>query len=318
MGTDLVVPNLAGFASAPAGESTRWRTLSDYASLTKPAITLLIVLVGVGGYFVANPAVLVLSSLLVLVAAGASASAGAAMLNHYFDRDLDRTMRRTRSRPLAAARITSERSVLASGLALTALGWGSAAWLLNPLAAFSIALGSATYVGVYTLWLKRRTSWNIVVGGFAGSAPALAGSAAAVGHWTLGALALALLLFLWTPPHFWSLALMLREDYQRARLPMLPRMADPRHSGRVVVLSAALLIPAAALVALWGGSTPAVAGVLLVASGIFLLTTFPLLRRADRAAARRGFIASGPYLLAILLALSVGWFFLHTGLPARW
>jgi protoheme IX farnesyltransferase len=212
-------------------------------------------------------------------------------------------MRRTRGRPLPARTIGSPTSVLAGGLTLSAVGIGGAALLLGPWAAFAIFLGGATYVGLYTVWLKRRTSWNIVLGGFAGSAPALAGSAAAVGHFTLGAWALALVLFLWTPPHFWSLALLLRKDYAAADLPMLPRMEDPDYSGRVVVLSAALLVPATAL--LWAtGPVPPWAGASLVALGLlFTGVSAPLLRGATPARARRTFIFSGVYLLAFLAVL---------------
>ena len=135
------------------------------------------------------------------------------MLNHYLDRDIDRWMKRTRGRPLADERILSGSLVAVVGLVLLGAGIGFATLLLNPLTGFSIFLGGFTYVVIYTLWLKRRSNWNIVIGGFAGSAPALAGSAAAVGGWTPGVLAFALLVFLWTPPHFWSLALLLKDDF---------------------------------------------------------------------------------------------------------
>ena len=315
MGAQVLVPGVPYSTLPSEAVGKRVRSWVDYLSLTKPTITLLIVLVAVGGYFVAGPPSVSVSHLLVLVAAGGAASAGAAVLNHYFDRDIDRVMRRTRSRPLASARITPPSVALVAGAGMTAVGW-IAAWLfLNPLVAVSVALGTVTYVVVYTLWLKRRSSWNIVVGGFAGSAPALAGSAAAVGHWTWGAVALALLLFLWTPPHFWSLALVLREDYLRAGLPMLPRMTDPRYSGRMVVFSAGLLFPATALLAVWGNVTVPVAVGLFVAAALFLVSTLPLVWRVDRTSALRGFIVSGPYLIAVLVTLCAGWVALHPALP---
>lgn len=297
-------------ASLPA-RAPGWR---DYVDLTKPYITLLIVAVAVAGYFVALPSRIDPERLLCLVACGAAASGGAATLNHYFDRDLDARMRRTRGRPLPAERIAPEGRVLAMGLVLTAVGVGAASVLLNFLTAFSILLGSLTYVLLYTVWLKRRTPWNIVIGGFAGSAPALAGSAAAVGHWTDGALALALLVFLWTPPHFWSLALMLRNDYQAVGLPMLPRMNDPGYSARVTVISCALLVPATVVLALVGPiALPAV--IALVAVGlVFLLSELPLWRRADRKTALRGFVVSGPYLLAVIGVVIANWMLVR-GVP---
>jgi heme o synthase len=287
-----------------------WR---DYVDLTKPFITLLIVAVAVAGYFVALPGRIDPDRLLLLVLCGAAASGGAAALNHYFDRDIDAQMRRTRGRPLPTERIAPEGRVLALGLALSVAGIGAATAFLNLLTGFSILLGSLTYVLVYTVWLKRRTSWNIVVGGFAGSAPALAGSAAAVGHWTNGALALALLVFLWTPPHFWSLALMLRDDYQAVGLPMLPRMNDPAYSAKVTVVSCALLVPATVLLILVGPiALPAIVALLAVGF-LFLLSEVPLWRHADRKTALRGFLVSGPYLLAVIGVVILNWVLVRGG-----
>ncbi|HYK93115.1 MAG TPA: heme o synthase, partial [Thermoplasmata archaeon] len=233
--------------------------------------------------------------------------------NHYLDRDVDARMRRTRARPLPSERITTGSGVAIGGLVLLGVGVGGSAVLLNPLTGFSILLGSLTYVVVYTLWLKRRSSWNIVIGGFAGSAPALAGGAAATGEWSPAILALALLVFLWTPPHFWSLALLLRSDYQAVGLPMLPRMDDPAYSGRVVVVSAAILVPATVVLLVVGTLAWPVA-VALLALGIgFVLVTAPLWTEPSRQRARRGFLYSGPYLLGVLLALVANWWLLASG-----
>ncbi|MFY9717195.1 MAG: heme o synthase [Thermoplasmata archaeon] len=296
----------------PAPSSRSWRS---YTALAKPGITALICTVAVGGFVLASPRSIDLLRLMVVVATGAAASAGAAMLNHYLDRDIDRRMRRTQGRPLATDDPAPSGPVFAIGLALLALGVGGAALFLNPLTGFSIFLGGLTYVVVYTAWLKRRSSWNIVIGGFAGSAPALAGSAAAVGHWTTGVIALAILVFLWTPPHFWSLALLLRDDYARAGLPMLPRMDDVAYSGKVVVVSAALLIPAAVLIG-WTGAVVWPVLVALIALGaIFTALTLPLWRTVSPSTARRGFIFSGPYLLGVVVAILVNTPLLRVGVP---
>jgi heme o synthase len=287
----------------------------DVVGLAKPGISALICLVAVGGFLLASSGSIAWARLAILVAAGFAASAGAAMLNHYLDRDLDARMKRTRGRPLPGERIAPSGVVAALGLGLLALGIGAATVLLNPLTGFSIFLGGVTYVVVYTAWLKRRSSWNIVIGGFAGSAPALAGSAAAVGGWTPGVIAFAILVFLWTPPHFWSLALLLREDYARAGLPMLPRMDDPAYSGRVVVVSAALLVPATLVI----GGTGVLAWpvlVVLVALGlVFVAMTAPLWRTVTKEVARRGFIYSGPYLLLVVVAIALNAPLVRIGIP---
>ena len=288
--------------SSPRDRRSR-SLVRDLVELSKPGITALICLVAVGGFLLADPRSIDPVRLALLVGVGWSASAGSAMLNHYLDRDLDARMHRTQGRPLPDERIAPSAVAAGLGLFLLALGVGAAAYLLNPLTGFSIFLGGLTYVVVYTLWLKRRSSWNIVIGGFAGSAPALAGSAAAVGHWTTGTLAFALLVFLWTPPHFWSLALLLKDDYARAGLPMLPRMDDPAFSGKVVVISAALLVPATLLLGVTGAVTwPVLLG--LVALGLlFVVVTAPLWRTVTPRRARRGFLYSGPYLLLVVLLI---------------
>ena len=285
----------------------------DLLALTKPEITAMICLVAVAGFLLADPRRIDLTRLGILVLTGAAASAGAAMLNHYLDRDLDAAMRRTQSRPLPNRRIAPSGAAAVLGLALLAAGIGAASFWLNLLTGFSIFLGGVTYVVVYTFWLKRRSSWNIVIGGFAGSAPALAGSAAAVGSWTPGVLAFALLVFLWTPPHFWSLALLLRNDYARVGLPMLPRMDDVAYSGKVVVVSAALLVPAALLIG-WTGAVAWPVLVALVALGLlFVVVTLPLWKSVSPRIARRGFVYSGPYLLFIVLAVVANAPLLHGG-----
>ena len=287
----------------------------DYLALTKPGITALILVVAVGGFVLADPRTIDLLRLAALLLTGAAASAGAAMLNHYLDRDVDERMRRTRERPIPSQRIAPGWTVAVAGVVLLVAGVGVAAVVLNLLTALSIALGGITYVVVYTAWLKRRSSWNIVIGGFAGSAPALAGSAAATGHWTLGALALALLVFLWTPPHFWSLALLLREDYAKVGLPMLPRMDDPAFSGRIVVVSAGLLVPAAAVLAVSGAVVWPVGAALVALGVLWVALDIPLWRTVTRAVARRGFIFSGPYLLAVVGLVLANAVLIRVGVP---
>ncbi|HXQ49068.1 MAG TPA: heme o synthase [Thermoplasmata archaeon] len=303
-------------SSAPEPPPPRRSLRGDWWTLAKPGITALICLVAVGGFLLARPSSVDLVRLGLVVGFGALASAGSGMLNHTLERDRDRAMRRTRSRPLAAERI-DPRVTAAVGLAFVAVGVGGASLTLNVLTGVSILLGAVTYVVVYTAWLKPRSSWNIVIGGFAGSAPALAGGAAAVGAWTPGVLVFALLVFLWTPPHFWSLALLLKDDYARAGLPMLPRMDDVGFSGKVVAFSAALLVPPSVLVAILGPVAWPV-GVAIVGLAVgFVAVTWPLWREVDARRARRGFLYSGPYLIGVVLALVVNVPLLHLGFAPR-
>jgi heme o synthase len=317
--TDATIVDRGSSAGAGAGvdlEPHPRARLRDYVTLTKPGITALIVLVAVAGYVLASPGAINLVRLGWLALLGWSASSGAAMLNHYLDRDIDARMRRTRHRPLPEARIVRTEPVAWAGTALAAAGIGGAVVLLNPLTGLSIALGFLTYVVVYTVWLKRRSSWNIVIGGFAGSAPALAGSAAAIGSWTPGVLAFALLVFLWTPPHFWSLAIVLKDDYAAVGLPMLPRMNDLHRSGQTVVVSAALLVPASLLMGWLGPITWPAFLALLVLGVVFVIVAAPLWRGQARRTALRGFLYSGPYLLGVITVVLANWIMLHPGFPA--
>lgn len=210
-----------------------------YLELTKPRIILLLLLVASSGYIASAPAAIDPLTLGLLLAAGALTSAGSSAVNHYLDRDIDGVMGRTRRRPLPTGRLRPW-DALAFGLLLVA-GGGLLAWRINLLTAGFVLLGSFVYLVVYTLLLKRRSVWNIVIGGFAGSCPALAGSAAAVNGVTLPALFIALLVFLWTPGHFWSLSLRNRRDYARARVPMLPVVVGERVAGRSILVSNLIL-----------------------------------------------------------------------------
>ena len=317
MATSGATTAFGRFATTPArrdavGARTTLR-LMDFVVLTKPGITALIVLVAVGGFVMSSPLAVDWRRLVLLAVVGWAASSGASMLNHYFERGLDSRMRRTRSRPLADARIVQPTLVAFAGFGLAGIGITGAVIWLNWLTGLSIALGFLTYVVVYTLWLKPRSSWNIVVGGFAGSAPALAGAAAAVGTWTPGALAFALLVFLWTPPHFWSLAIVLKDDYAASGLPMLPYQGDLGRSGRTVVVSAGLLLPAT-LVLGWAGQMAWTAALgLITLAVLFVIVTVPMWREVTRRTALRGFLYSGPYLLGVIGIVATNGLMVHAG-----
>ncbi len=216
-------------------------TLGDYVTLTKPRIMSLLVLTSVCAMVPAAGGHPALLPLLALVVGGGLACGGASALNHVLDRDIDRLMGpRTASRPVAAGRISPARAT-AFGLTLSGLSFLLLAAVTNLLAATLAISGGAFYVLVYTLWLKRRTTQNIVIGGAAGAIPPLAGWAAAHGRLGLGALFLFLTVLLWTPPHFWALALLLAPHYEVARVPMMPVVRGASATARQVVLYTVLL-----------------------------------------------------------------------------
>jgi protoheme IX farnesyltransferase len=209
-----------------------WR---DYVSLTKPRIMSLLLLTGAAGMFVGaqgmpDPGLLVATMVGLGLACG-----GASALNHVLDRDIDRSMGRTARRPVADGRVSPELA-LEFGLALSALSFVLLASVVNVLAACLALVGNLFYVLVYTRWLKRSTPQNIVIGGAAGAVPPLVGWAAATGNLALPALYLFLIVFFWTPPHFWALALLIKRDYEAARIPMLPVVRGERETARQILL----------------------------------------------------------------------------------
>src|SRR2546421_1806815 len=197
-------------------------SVSDYAQLMKLRIDAILLLVAAAGYIATIGAAVDAWRFGLLMLAGLLGAAGASATNHYLDRDLDSVMHRTRSRPLPQHRIEPPAHALEFGVALLILSLAIAGLGINPLTAVMIGLGYAVYIGVYTVGLKRTHVSNIVIGGFAGSCPALAGSAAVANSISLQAVLIALFVFLWTPGHFWALAYRSREDYRRGRLPLPP------------------------------------------------------------------------------------------------
>ncbi|MEM3087106.1 MAG: heme o synthase [Halobacteria archaeon] len=215
--------------------------LRDCLSLTKPRLTSLNLLAGVTGFLLASGPAVDFRAFCLLLAAGYLSVGGSLSLNAYLDRDIDPLMGRTALRPLPTGRMAPRR-VLAFSLAVLGSGLLAAA-LLNTATLLFVAGGAAFYIGVYTLWLKRRTPWNIVIGGAAGSFAPLAGWAAATGGVGVPGLFLAALIFLWTPGHFWGLAIKYREDYARAGVPMLPVVAGEETAARWAALSNLALVP---------------------------------------------------------------------------
>jgi len=282
----------------------RWREVAgDYLALTKPRIILLLLattattmVVAAGGGV--PPALLAYTML-----GGAFAAGAANAINMYWDRDVDAVMARTRRRPVPAGRIPPRRA-LAFGLALAALSLAILGPLVNWLAAGLALSGILFYVFIYTIWLKRTTPQNIVIGGAAGAVPPLVGWAAVTGEVAVPALLLFAIVFLWTPPHFWALALYRRADYEAAGIPMLPVVAGEAETRRQIVRYSLALVAVSLLLVPWGG-----AGVLyLIAAvalgAIFLHLAFAVGREASRGAVRL-FGYSILYLALLFSALAV-------------
>ncbi len=289
-------------SSLHARGGASWReTLAMALPLFKPRIVALLLTAALAGAFLGADGWPGGTEVLLLLLSGGLASAGASALNQYLERDLDRTMRRTMRRPLARGAFPRPRAVLAVASAMVLLPPLLLA-PFRPALAFFLLLGATIYVGVYTLWLKPRTSLNIVIGGAAGSAAVMSGGAA-VGSWQDPAvLALALLLFLWTPAHFWSLALTYRADYQRAGWPMLSARAHPRAAAFWIALHSLATVISGQALGLWPELGTAYLVPVTAVSLFLLIRTVQLLHQPRPPQARRLFMASNLYLTVVIIA----------------
>jgi heme o synthase len=279
-----------------------WR---DYVTLTKPRIMSLLLVTGLGAMFVGAKGAPSAWLAVVTMSGLALACGGASALNHVLDRDIDKLMgKRTRARPLAAERMPAARA-LEFGLTLSAFSFVLLASLVNVLTAVLALVGNLFYVLVYTRWLKRSTPQNIVIGGAAGAVPPLVGWAAVTGNLTLPALWLFLIVFFWTPPHFWALALLIRRDYEAARIPMLPVVRGVRETTRQIVLYAVVLVGVTVVPFLWGplGLVYLCAALLLGAAFIWLALS--LRRNATSRGAALLFHYSLLYLALLFVAMAV-------------
>ncbi len=274
----------APIAATPALAATprSVQVLRDYAELTKPKVQSLLLLTTIATMYVAgdpSPALVALTCLGGYLSAG-----GAGAVNHWFDRDIDARMSRTASRPIPAGRI-SPAAALTFGVSLAALSFLELSVTVNVLAASLAFAGFVGYVGVYTVWLKRRTPQNIVIGGAAGAVPPLVGWAAVRGSVGATAVLLFAIVFFWTPPHFWALSLLMKDEYAKVGVPMLPVVRGEAETRRQILLYAVLLYAVTQLPFCVGGF----GGIYLTASLVlgfgFIAGAVRLYRRADRRSA---------------------------------
>jgi len=302
-----------GGASAPLGASDDLdlSEARDWIALLKPRVMSLVVFSGLVGLLVApggiHPVLAVTAILCIAVAAGASGA-----INMWYDRDIDAIMRRTANRPIPAGRIRP-RAALSFGVFLAVASVVMMGLATNLVAAAVLAGSIAFYVFIYTMWLKRRTPQNIVIGGAAGAFPPMIGWAAVTGHVSVEALVMFAIIFVWTPPHFWALSLYASGDYQRAGVPMLPVVSGAKETRRQIWLYSLLLVPVSLAPTLIGMSGLAYGSAALVLGGFFLHAMWRVKRdeqdeagvsRSNDAPARAAFRFSILYLFALFTALA--------------
>ena len=280
--------------------SPRFR-VADYALLLKPRVMSLVVFTGIVGLAMApgEHAPMAMIAAVACIAIGAGA-AGA--INMWYDRDIDQIMRRTMNRPLPAGRLGAGEA-LAFGVTLAVASVAAMAWLVNVVAAALLATTILYYVFIYTVWLKRRTPQNIVIGGVSGALPPVIGWAAVTGSVDPGAIVLFAIIFLWTPPHSWALALFRRSDYEAAGVPMMPVIAGERETKRQMLVYTALLIPATLLPVVIGMSGALYGAAAVVLGGGFARHAWRVWRDQDNSRARPMFFFSIFYLFLIYFAL---------------
>ncbi|MBL6928621.1 MAG: protoheme IX farnesyltransferase [Rhodospirillales bacterium] len=288
--------------SAVADKAPEYRfRVADYAVILKPNVMSLVVFTALVGLFLAPGTIDALSAVIAIVCIALGAG-GAGAVNMWYDRDIDLTMSRTRARPIPAGRM-NPRAALVFGSVLATASVGVMAVFVNVVAAVLLAVTFVYYVFIYTVWLKRRTPHNIVIGGASGALPPVIGWAAVSGGVDLGALALFAIIFLWTPPHSWALALFRRDDYARARVPMLPVAAGERATRNQILVYSLLLIPAT-LVPVAIGLSGALYGVGASILGVmFMRHALRVWRDTTDASARPMFGFSIVYLFAIFVFL---------------
>jgi heme o synthase len=299
-------------AVRPVGEGILEADFRDWIALLKPRVLTLVVFSGVVGLVVApgylNPVLAFTAILCITVAAGACGA-----INMWYDRDIDAIMRRTRNRPIPAGRIHPD-AALGFGITLAAGSVIVMGLAVNIASALILALSVCFYVFVYTIWLKRRTPQNIVIGGAAGAFPPVIGWAAVTGSVDLMPLVLFGIIFIWTPPHFWSLALWANDDYRRAGVPMLPVVAGARETRRQILLYTIILVPLTLIPCLLGFSGLPYGVTAAALGSVFLARAFAVVRdeqdqqgnsRTSDAPAKALFKYSILYLFMLFGALAV-------------
>ena len=283
----------------------------DYIEVSKPRIVIVLVITAITSLLAATrfddtPTVawdVSLWKLGFLTLAGALASMGSSALNHYYDRDIDKMMDRTAQRPIPSGKL-SAKNVLIYGLALSIISVLIAWFTLNPVATGMIALGIFFYVIIYTAWLKRNNASNIVIGGFAGSAASMAGWASATGSIDLLGFLVGWLVFMWTPPHFWCLAIKIKDDYASVRVPMLPVLIGNEKTANYIFINTAILLPYSIALYFFGMGLLYTA-IAAISGSIMLFYHYKLTKNPTPKFAWKAYKVTAPYLVIIFVAVSL-------------
>ena len=280
--------------------------LNEILEISKPRIVVLLVITAVTSMFAASKLIgpeLDYWDLLHIIIAGALASAGSSALNHYYDRDIDPLMKRTSTRPIPSGRMKPN-SVLLYGLSVSVISVVYGALTLNYISAFFIALGIFFYVIIYTAWLKRLNSSNIVIGGFAGSAASMAGWSAATGSMDILGFIIGFLVFVWTPSHFWCLAMKMKDEYSEAKVPMLPVLIGMQKTSTYILVNTLILLPYSLMLYAFGmGLVYTV--IAAAAGGLMLVYHFKLTKLPTSEFAWKAYKVTAPYLTIIFLGIAI-------------
>lgn len=289
-------------------ESVSWR---DYLELTKPRVVMLLMLTAIVGMFMATPGMVPLDVLLLGSAGMAFAMAAAAAVNHVVDQRIDSIMARTENRPIARGKISSQRAI-AFAAVLSVASMFILSFFINPLTAFLTLFGIVGYAFIYTMYLKRATPQNIVIGGLAGAIPPLLGWTAVTNSVDPHSLLLVLIVFIWTPPHFWALAIHRRDEYARAGIPMLPVTHGIEYTKTSVLHYTVLLALCTLLPYLTGMSGVIYLVSTLILNSVFLYYALKLKYAPNPGTAMKTFGYSIVYLMCLFVALLIDHYFLFT------
>ena len=284
--------------------------INEIIEISKPRIVVLLVITAVTSMYAASKLVpgtppLEYLDYLHIVIAGGLASAGSSALNHYYDKDIDPKMSRTSSRPIPSGRMAAS-NVLLYGLAVSCISVIYGFFALNAISAFFIAVGIFSYVIIYTVWLKRRNTSNIVIGGIAGSAAAWAGWAAATGSMDLLGFLVGFLVFVWTPSHFWCLAMKIKDEYAQAEVPMLPVVIGMQKTSKFILGNTLILIPYSLILVLIPDGLGIVYAIIAsVSGGLMLVYHYKLTKTPTSEFAWKAYKVTAPYLTIIFVAVAL-------------